>query len=240
MKKGFTLVELLILAAILTVLAAILVPSYMEARIRSNLSRAGADMRSLATAIEAYKVDNKYYPTLVAPTSPLARTGAGPINGPSVLEPGVSEAISSRFVWITTPVAYISSVMRDSFIDPSKKFALSPTGDLISYLDTYNYIDAYTLTPLGRLGGTRGAAFTSGAQWHIVSSGPDKKDCYGGGAANYHGYMIESYGCDYDPTNGIISAGDIVRVGGGSGPLFTLLPSYDRILNKKNTPHGSP
>src|SRR5215210_3826948 len=60
--EGFTLIELLIVVAIIAILAAIAVPNFLEAQTRSKVSRVKADQRSLATAIEAYYVDNNSYP----------------------------------------------------------------------------------------------------------------------------------------------------------------------------------
>ena len=61
-KKGFTLIELLIVVAIIAILAAIAVPNFLEAQVRAKVSRAHSDMRSLATAIEAFRVDVNEYP----------------------------------------------------------------------------------------------------------------------------------------------------------------------------------
>src|SRR5210317_2224960 len=60
--KAFTLIELLIVVAIIAILAAIAVPNFLEAQIRSKVSRVKSDQRSLATAIESYYVDNNSYP----------------------------------------------------------------------------------------------------------------------------------------------------------------------------------
>ncbi|MCX7766771.1 MAG: prepilin-type N-terminal cleavage/methylation domain-containing protein, partial [Candidatus Sumerlaeia bacterium] len=61
-KKSFTLIELLIVVAIVVILALIAVPNYLEAQTRSKTARTRADMRAIAGAIEAYYVDNNDYP----------------------------------------------------------------------------------------------------------------------------------------------------------------------------------
>jgi general secretion pathway protein G len=61
-ESGFTLIELLIVIAIIGILAAIAIPNLLNAVQRGKQKRSMSDMRALATAIEAYAVDNNSYP----------------------------------------------------------------------------------------------------------------------------------------------------------------------------------
>ena len=99
--SGFTLIELLIVVAIIAILAAIAVPNFLEAQTRSKVSRTKADMRSMATALEAYAVDNNVYPQ-------CHRFGV-------VLWPGLGDQkpVLER---LSTPVAYMTNVVaKDPF-----------------------------------------------------------------------------------------------------------------------------
>jgi type IV pilus assembly protein PilA len=60
-QKGFTLIELMIVIAIIGILAAIAIPQFNAYRKRSYNSSAVADLRNAATAQEAYFVDESTY-----------------------------------------------------------------------------------------------------------------------------------------------------------------------------------
>ena len=62
-EKGFTLIELLVVIAIIGILAAIAIPQFAEYRKRGFDARAKSDLRNVATAEEAYFVDNEKYKT---------------------------------------------------------------------------------------------------------------------------------------------------------------------------------
>ena len=60
-QKGFTLIELMIVIAIIGILAAIAIPQFSAYRTRSYNSAADSDLRNACTAQEAYYVDEQTY-----------------------------------------------------------------------------------------------------------------------------------------------------------------------------------
>jgi prepilin-type N-terminal cleavage/methylation domain-containing protein len=56
-KKGFTLIELMIVIAIIAILAAVLVPNFMRAREASRLTACKSNLKSLSTSMETYSND---------------------------------------------------------------------------------------------------------------------------------------------------------------------------------------
>lgn len=58
LQKGFTLIELMIVIAIISILAAILIPNFMHARAESVTSSCEMNEKMIATAEEEYSVDN--------------------------------------------------------------------------------------------------------------------------------------------------------------------------------------
>jgi general secretion pathway protein G len=62
-QGGFTLIELMIVVAILGLLAYVLVPRIMERPEEARRIRAQVDIRTIESALKLYKVDNGAYPT---------------------------------------------------------------------------------------------------------------------------------------------------------------------------------
>jgi prepilin-type N-terminal cleavage/methylation domain-containing protein len=73
-EKGFTLIELMIVVAIIGILAAIAIPQFAEYRVKAFNSAAEADLRNIMTGQEAEFADTQAYSTEAAGSGPTALT----------------------------------------------------------------------------------------------------------------------------------------------------------------------
>ncbi len=82
-RRGFTLVEILVVIGIVVILAGLLVPMVARSMRQAKQTRTAADMQSISTALEAFKMDHGDYPRTEAGTQ---NTGAAMLgrylNGP--------------------------------------------------------------------------------------------------------------------------------------------------------------
>ncbi|HOE64462.1 MAG TPA: prepilin-type N-terminal cleavage/methylation domain-containing protein [Candidatus Sumerlaeota bacterium] len=190
--KGFTLIELLIVVAIIAILAAIAVPNFLEAQVRSKVTKMKANLRTVATALESYFTDSNRYPfTTHPPFWP-----SSPQEERWKVYPGA----------LTTPVKYVSS--DEPMIDVFRAAHGFKTrlANQIMYLPSNNYTSLYTGTNTS----VYAAQVNRYGYWTIRSAGPDTW------YQNYFGmkgdYDAGGWGqASYDPTNGTVSGGDIYR-----------------------------
>jgi prepilin-type N-terminal cleavage/methylation domain-containing protein len=204
---AFTLVELLVVVAVVGILAAIAVPNLLEAQTRAKVAAAKSNLRVLAGGLEAYVVDRGAYPgaRVRFPDDPSGLIADKQLNA------------------LTTPVAYVSaSCFRDPFGQvvaqtyfPRKRDIgdfpiLAPPNPQKSLL-YYHYPSLAV-----RFANPSLELFAASA----VSIGPDSRDSLAAYrpfpvvfAEKQFGAVAVDSPADtfYDPTNGTVSGGDIAR-----------------------------
>jgi type II secretion system protein G len=233
MKKAFTLIELLIVVAIIAILAAIAVPNFLEAQTRAKVSRAKSDMRTSATALEAYMVDNNKYPFCHRFGIALSNLD----NSPSV----VLESLSTPIAYITTaafkdPFLYkgrFSAASAQATAALASATPITAATDRAALYNTYIY-QAWNDIQRCSLPGD---SFTDPNDlsksmkpnaWILHSVGPDGNYYNLGGILSSDGVDAVQYCSDliYDATNGTVSRGSIFRNGGQRYGLRSADPGY--------------
>ncbi len=155
-REAFTLIELLIVVAIIGILAAIAVPNFLNAQLRAKIAKVESEMRNISSALEMYQMDNGMYPPWLT------------FSGESIWP------VSRRLHPLTTPISYMSEVGQDPFL---KKIGGETIVEQEHWAyDSYDYVDADTMKRLNNL--PLGDSFYCSV-WRLASAGPDGLQTHG-------------------------------------------------------------
>ena len=197
--KAFTLIELLIVVAIIAILAAIAVPNFLEAQVRSKIARVKNDQRTLATALESYTVDYNRPPLSFWPYYNLREQVA-------------PDWRHICYKQLTTPVAYITSFLTDPFNTFKSQQDPREESKYYYYVDFYPEGNAYQASVYLDI---QSKSF----KWSVYSVGPQSLESNNmPWIEDMLGALVpieSSLGNVYDSTNGTRSAGKIFRTNKG-------------------------
>jgi len=196
--KGFTLIELLIVVAIIAILAAIAVPNFLEAQTRAKNARNLGELRTLATVLETYKIDNNAYP----PRGAYDRAGT---DHHLVKKSGYSLALDP--IIITTPIAYLSSEQPTLDLWQAKDLPMQTAKGTSNWVyGRYRYT-ASKQNP-ENTDATEGILTRRYGGWRLLGAGPDT---YVFNDTMARPSPAATYVIPYDATNGTVSVGDTIR-----------------------------
>jgi len=121
MRKGFTLVEIMIVVAIIVLLAAIAIPNLLRTRMNANESAAIANLGTISTASQTYRAANPSYPVALASlwsgqTPPYADSSIGAATGKQGYTFSLTGTTNS-FTAVASPVTVGTTGSRYFFVD---------------------------------------------------------------------------------------------------------------------------
>lgn len=193
-RKAFTLIELLIVVAIIGILAAIAVPNFLNAQIRAKVARLVSDMKSVAMAQEQYRLDRGQY------------TFDGDCNV------GSAEHLSYRP--LTTPVAYINSIPEEIFWNQSSNFQ-NLNSIKTGLRPVYEYTSRVSFGPNGTPNCKNDTARYNflgqhNVEYLMMSLGPDAdQDDFSWGVQDFDDLLKGVGRGIYAPSNGLVSSGNV-------------------------------
>ena len=132
-RRGFTLIELMVVIAIIIILAAIAIPNYLKMTERAKRSRLASDYATLATVLETFKTDWGIYPKVAAGAGEDVSDSTKTIYGELAGTGGTVNVLAgTNAVGEHGPIAYIKAGTLASIKNP-----FIP-GNPVSYVSTVN------------------------------------------------------------------------------------------------------
>ncbi|MBA4365948.1 MAG: hypothetical protein C0398_08140 [Coprothermobacter sp.] len=138
-RKGFTLLDLIVAIAIIIILAAIAIPSYLKMMDKARRSAVVAEFANLATVLETFHTDWGHYPLAAAGSQAIALNDSGVYRELTTEGSGVAltnVAGAKTVHGDTAPIVYIGagalSSMTNPFVasssDPQYRYATNEAG----------------------------------------------------------------------------------------------------------------
>ena len=126
-RRGFSLIELLLVVAVILIVASIAVPNFLKSRLRANEASAVASLRMINTAAITYSIT---YPDLGFPALLTTLGGANPCTAASstqacLIDDSLSQGIKSGYSFVWTGDGAVPSV---SFIVTGTPQAVGGSG----------------------------------------------------------------------------------------------------------------
>lgn len=116
-RRGFTLIELMVVVAVIGILTAIAIPLYTNMQLRARVATAQADARALISAISVYSAHMQSLPPNLAALNSVAVNGEGTSAGPFMASTPNPPAGWTTYAYTSTAAGvYVVSTTGDNLV----------------------------------------------------------------------------------------------------------------------------
>jgi type IV pilus assembly protein PilA len=128
-QKGFSLIELLIVVAIILIIAAIAIPNLLRAKIAANQASAVGSLRTLNTACIEFSTSYGQYPSALAALGPVGSGTAGSTSA-DLIDSVLAGGTKSGYTF-----SYTAGASNQSYSITATPITAATTGQNMYYTD---------------------------------------------------------------------------------------------------------
>ena len=150
-RRGFSLIEVLVVVAIILVIAALAVPSFLRSKMRANEAAVVGALRSMTTANETYlsSYSQGYAPDLPSLAPPPAGTPTSPAAA-GLIDPTLAGGTRNGYKFSYTAIDSDGNGQPEEYTVNANPVQVGTTGEKYFYVDNTNIIRESRTGPADR------------------------------------------------------------------------------------------
>jgi type IV pilus assembly protein PilA len=129
-QKGFSLIELLIVVAIILIIAAIAIPNLLRAKIAANQASAVGSLRTLNTACIAYSTSYNQFPSALSNLGPIGSNGTASSTSADLIDSVLAAGTKSGYTF-----HYTAGSLNQSYTITATPITAATTGQNMYFTD---------------------------------------------------------------------------------------------------------
>jgi type IV pilus assembly protein PilA len=138
-QKGFSLIELLIVVAVILIIAACAIPNFVRSKMAANQASAVGSLRTMNTACLAYSTTYGQFPPNLTDLGPVVSGSAPGSTSADLIDSVLASGIKSGYIF-----SFAAGAANQSYSITAKPISLGATGQSMYFTDQSGVIRADT------------------------------------------------------------------------------------------------